>query len=218
MSLVSRTEFLGRFPVQGYTVDNFKKRIYNKLVNIEAVNPVSRSLESGIFKEDESLCTKKGRQGNLWHRIHHCQKRLTIDFLSVLVFLTDTRSCEECKVILEELEKVCIDTQLVTWLTHLTNCLSQIDDDADRFGVQFVSNAERAAAKKFGITTFPKLLFFRHQEPTVYEGDLMNEEQVLEWLTSIESLDLPDKIEEATAKSLPGIIDSQEYVAVLFCE
>lgn len=46
----------------------------------------------------------------------------------------------------------------------------------------------------------------------------MNEEQVLEWLTSIESLDLPDKIEEATAKSLPGIIDSQEYVAVLFCE
>ena len=94
----------------------------------------------------------------------------------------------------------------------------QIDDDADRYGVQFVSNAERAAAKKFGITTFPKLLFFKHKEPTVYEGDLMNEEQVLEWLTSIESMDMPDKIEEATAKSLPGIIDNQDYVAVLFCE
>lgn len=95
---------------------------------------------------------------------------------------------------------------------------TQIDDDADRFGVQFVSNSERAAAKKFGITTFPKLLFFKHKEPTVYEGDLMNEEQVLEWLTSIESMDLPDKIEEVTAKSLPSVIDNQDYVAVLFCK
>lgn len=81
-----------------------------------------------------------------------------------------------------------------------------------------MSNAERAAAKKFGITTFPKLLFFKHKEPTVYEGDLMNEEQVLEWLTSIESMDMPDKIEVATAKTLPAIIDGQDYVAVLFCE
>lgn len=94
----------------------------------------------------------------------------------------------------------------------------QIDDDADRFGVQFVSNSERAAAKKFGITTFPKLLFFKHKEPSIYEGDLMNEEQVLEWLTSIESMDLPDKIEEVTAKTLPSVIDNQDYVAVLFCK
>jgi len=95
---------------------------------------------------------------------------------------------------------------------------TQIDDDAHRFGVKFISNAERAAAKKFGITTFPKLLFFKHKEPTAYDGDLMNEEQVLEWLTSIESMEFPDKIEEATSKTLPGIIDSQDYVAVLFCE
>lgn len=51
----------------------------------------------------------------------------------------------------------------------------------------------------------------------MYQGDLMNEEQVLEWLTS-ESIDMHDKIELATAKSLPGIIDNQDYVAVLFCE
>ena len=95
--------------------------------------------------------------------------------------------------------------------------MSQIDDDADRYGIQFVSNNERAAAKKFGITTFPKLLFFKHKEPTVYQGDLMNEEQVLEWLTS-ESIDMHDKIELATATSLPSIIDNQDYVAVLFCE
>ena len=80
-----------------------------------------------------------------------------------------------------------------------------------------MSNNERAAAKKFGITTFPKLLFFKHREPTVYQGDLMNEEQVLEWLTS-ESIDMHDKIELATARSLPSIIDSQDYVAVLFCK
>ena len=111
---------------------------------------------------------------------------------------------------------------LVCPICCLASCLTcrsgqKIDDDADRYGIQFVSNNERAAAKKFGITAFPKLLFFKHKEPTVYQGDLMNEEQVLEWLTS-ESIDMHDKIELATAKSLPGIIDSQDYVAVLFCE
>lgn len=46
----------------------------------------------------------------------------------------------------------------------------------------------------------------------------MNEEEVQEWLTSIDSMDLPDKIGEVNSKNLPKVIDSQDYVAVLFCE
>ena len=46
----------------------------------------------------------------------------------------------------------------------------------------------------------------------------MNEDLVLEWLTSIGSQDLPDKIEEVNARTLPGVIDSQDYVAVFFCK
>jgi hypothetical protein len=46
----------------------------------------------------------------------------------------------------------------------------------------------------------------------------MNEEEVLEWLTSVESMDLPDRIEEVNTKILQNYIDEQDFVAVLFCE
>lgn len=46
----------------------------------------------------------------------------------------------------------------------------------------------------------------------------MDEEQVLEWLISVESMNLPDKIEEVNAKTLQNYIDDHDYVAVLFCK
>lgn len=49
-------------------------------------------------------------------------------------------------------------------------------------------------------------------------GDLMDEESVLEFLTSLEALDLPDRIEEVNSKILQKIIDDIDYVAVLFCK
>lgn len=49
-------------------------------------------------------------------------------------------------------------------------------------------------------------------------GDLMDEENVLDFLTSLEAMDLPDRIEEVNAKILEKIIEDSEYVAVLFCE
>lgn len=49
-------------------------------------------------------------------------------------------------------------------------------------------------------------------------GDLMDEESVLEFLTSLEALDLPDRIEEVNSKILQKIIEDTDYVAVLFCE
>ena len=100
---------------------------------------------------------------------------------------------------------------------HVQN-LSKIDDDADKFGISFVKNSERAVAKKYGVSHFPTLVYLRNGEPVLYGGDLMNEEQVLEWLTSVESMDLPDKIEEVNSKNLQAVISDHDYVAVLFCE
>ncbi|KAH7644929.1 thioredoxin-like protein 1 [Dermatophagoides farinae] len=115
------------------------------------------------------------------------------DYIAVFFY---TRTCDNCKDILEELEK--------------------IDDDANKYGVEFVKNSERAASKKYGINQFPTLVYFRHGESTIYEGDLMNEEEVLEWLISVESMDLPDRIEEVNAKILQNYIDEHDFVAVLF--
>lgn len=46
----------------------------------------------------------------------------------------------------------------------------------------------------------------------------MDEENVLDFLTSLEAMDLPDRIEEVNGKILSKIIEDTEFVAVLFCE
>ncbi|CAH2105858.1 unnamed protein product [Euphydryas editha] len=113
------------------------------------------------------------------------------------MFSRDARSCVTCDKVLEELEK--------------------IDDDTDTFGVDFVKINDKRLAKQYGITKFPALTYFREMEPIIYEGDLMDEESVLDFLTSLEAMDLPDRIEEVNQKILDKIIEDTEYVAVLFC-
>ncbi|XP_035224969.1 uncharacterized protein LOC118197552 [Stegodyphus dumicola] len=117
----------------------------------------------------------------------------TEEFLAVFFY---TKVCADCQKILQELEK--------------------IDDDAENFGIQFVKNGEKFVARRYGVTDFPALVYFRNKEPAIYHGDLMNEDNVLAYLTDIESMVLPDAIEEVNAKVLQNIIDETEFVAVLF--
>ena len=49
-------------------------------------------------------------------------------------------------------------------------------------------------------------------------GDLKNSEAMLDWLSSIKSLDMPDKIEQISSSSLSGVIDEYDFVAVFFCK
>ncbi|XP_030752651.1 uncharacterized protein LOC115879799 isoform X2 [Sitophilus oryzae] len=107
-----------------------------------------------------------------------------------------TRSCTTCDKVLEELE--------------------QIDDDTDSFGVDFVKINDKRLAKQYGINKFPALTYFREKQPIIYEGDLMDEENVLDFLTSLEAMDLPDRIEEVNAKILEKIVQETDFVAVLF--
>lgn len=46
----------------------------------------------------------------------------------------------------------------------------------------------------------------------------MDEEGVLDFLTSLEAMDLPDRIEEVNSKILLKIIEETDFVAVLFCK
>lgn len=46
----------------------------------------------------------------------------------------------------------------------------------------------------------------------------MDEAGVLDFLTSLEAMDLPDRIEEVNSKILSKIIEDSDYVAVLFCK
>jgi hypothetical protein len=46
----------------------------------------------------------------------------------------------------------------------------------------------------------------------------MDEEAVLDFLTSLEAIDLPGRIEEVNGKILSKIVEDTDYVAVLFCK
>lgn len=45
----------------------------------------------------------------------------------------------------------------------------------------------------------------------------MNEEALLDFLTSLEAMDLPDRIEEVNSKILSKIVEDTDFIAVLFC-
>ena len=50
----------------------------------------------------------------------------------------------------------------------------------------------------------------------IYEGDLKDEETVLEFLTDDDNFSMGDKIEDVDAESLINIIETDPYVSVFF--
>jgi len=61
----------------------------------------------------------------------------------------------------------------------------------------------------------PAIIFFDKHEPTVYEGDLMDEDEILHWLLShLEH----DEIENIDEEALDRMVKEGKTMAVLFCE
>lgn len=93
--------------------------------------------------------------------------------------------------------------------------LENIDDECDQFGILFVKIDNPEEAKEYGIEKLPKLMYFEQGIPTMYEGDLMEEENVLKW---VENQKNSDEIEDITDEMLDLIIEKMDHVAVLFCK
>lgn len=58
--------------------------------------------------------------------------------------------CEDCLIIMDELEN--------------------IDGDTDRNGIQFVKTTDLSIAKHYGIRITPALVYYENQVPSIYEG------------------------------------------------
>jgi hypothetical protein len=93
--------------------------------------------------------------------------------------------------------------------------LENIDDECDQLGIAFVKIDNLEEAKEYGIEKLPKLLYFEKGIPTVYEGNLEKEEEVLRWMELQTS---SDEIEDVTDEMLDIIISKMHHVAVLFCK
>ena len=60
--------------------------------------------------------------------------------------------------------------------------LEIIDDDAEKFSVDFVKVIDKRLAKQYHVQTFPTLTMFRDGEMTPFIGDLTNAAQVKDLL------------------------------------
>ena len=120
------------------------------------------------------------------------------DYSELRRLFADDEDCQECEVILESLEN--------------------IDDEADLYGIDFVKSDEPATAKHYHIYNTPALVYFRRQNPVTFEGDLTDEEAILDWLTSQEVFSIGDEIEEVNRKMLEKLLEENDFVAVYFCK
>lgn len=93
--------------------------------------------------------------------------------------------------------------------------LENIDDECDQLGINFVKIDNVDEAKEYGIDKLPKLIYFEKGIPTIYEGNLEKEEEVLRWMELQTS---SDEIEDVTDEMLDIIISKMHHVAVLFCK
>lgn len=66
----------------------------------------------------------------------------------------DKPHCRACEVALSELEN--------------------IDDDADAYGIHVVRICDMTVSKRYGIKTFPALIYFRNGDPLIYDGKFLN--------------------------------------------
>jgi len=65
-------------------------------------------------------------------------------------FVSDKLNCHICDELLEGLE--------------------HIDDECDVFGIHMVKIQDPPLAKRYGIKTFPALVYFRNGNPLLFEG------------------------------------------------
>lgn len=96
--------------------------------------------------------------------------------------------------------------------------LEKIDGEADLFGIDFVKVFSPEAAEKYGILNVPSLVYFRKKTPLIYDGDLTQEDKILQWLTSQDVFEIKNEIEEVNKKMLDKLLDENEFLAVFFCK
>ena len=94
--------------------------------------------------------------------------------------------------------------------------LEAIDDDINDIGLVMVTTKDIRYARKLGITKLPCLGLFRNGDFKIFEGDYHNEFDILKWLSSIDTLEISDQIEEVNEDILANVLKQEDDVLVFF--
>lgn len=97
------------------------------------------------------------------------------------------------------------------------NELEKIDDEADVFKIRFVKINDLHLAEEYSLANVPALVYFRNGIPIVYHGELLDEDEVLEWLIQNQtSAKDEDILEEVTDQELDIMIQNVDHLLVFF--
>lgn len=99
----------------------------------------------------------------------------------------------------------------------IINELENIDDECEEKDINFVKTSDDDVDKEYDLEQLPALVFYRHKFRTIYSGDLMNEDEILEWVLQ-QHESKPEVIESVDRKTLQVLVNEIEHLAVLFCE
>jgi len=149
-----------------------------------------------------------------------------------LVWIFNSLSLAQPQAVIEEvndrdLEKLVEENDFVAvaWFTKTCKTcdeaiagLEGVDDITDKYNIEFVKINNKKYARGWGIRHFPAVSFFKAGAMMIYPGDVLDTNAVIEFLTSEEALELPDKIEEVDDENLFRLMEEEEHMAVLFYE
>lgn len=95
--------------------------------------------------------------------------------------------------------------------------MENIDDECEEKDIDFVKTSDDGIDKEYDLAELPALAFYRHKFRTIYKGDLMKEDEILEWVLELYESN-PDVIESVDRKTLQVLINDVEHLAVFFCK
>lgn len=98
----------------------------------------------------------------------------------------------------------------------ILNELENIDDECEEKNIDFVKTSDEGIDKEYDLSELPALAFYRHKFRTIYTGDLMKEDEILDWVLELYESN-PDVIESVDRKTLQVLINDVEHLAVFFC-
>ncbi|KAI1712826.1 thioredoxin domain-containing protein [Ditylenchus destructor] len=98
--------------------------------------------------------------------------------------------------------------------------VEEIDDDIEATGyIEVVKTDDRRVARECGVTTFPALVYFRRNNPIVYDGDFKDSEVVWRWLRAhdeVATWDLTDDNFESRTDSFSPDEGSLDWFVMFY--
>jgi len=211
------------------------KQSSDVLNNLEKVDDYCNKLEISLVKINDLELVTEYNLGELPALVYY---RHSIPILyegelkaddDILEWLIQNRNSGDEEDIIEEVEFKSLEAMVSaveniavlfynsksSKMDQILESVETIDDDCDTRGVHFVKISDPAAAYHYGISTLPTLVYFKNSVPNLFDGELLDDEGVLQWLmTHLESAE----IEEVSSSMLGRLIRDTRNIVVIFCK